>query len=70
VSLAIQRIHNDICLAQVVMHVELVFFDELEPSSLSHVQIWLGKVVLQAFVVCIDVNHIPNQTVSLRSCWG
>jgi hypothetical protein len=43
----------------VLVHFQLVVFDELEPSSLTHVQIQLGKDVLQAFVVRMDMNHIP-----------
>jgi hypothetical protein len=58
VSIMTQRVHNDICLAQVIVHFKLVIFDQLEPPSLSHVQIRLGKDVLQAFVVRIDVNHV------------
>jgi hypothetical protein len=39
---------------------QLIVLDQLEPSSLPHVQIRLGKDVLQAFVVYIDMNHIPK----------
>jgi hypothetical protein len=55
-----QRVRNDVCLSRVVVNFQLVVFDELKPSSLHHVQIWLGKDVLQAFVVRIDMNHIPK----------
>jgi hypothetical protein len=55
-----QRVYNDICLSLVIVNFQLIVLDQLEPSSLSHVQIWLGKNVLQAFVVRIDVNHIPK----------
>jgi hypothetical protein len=39
---------------------QLIVLDQLEPSSPPHVQIRLGKYVLQAFVVRIDMNHIPK----------
>ena len=44
----------------VVVNFQLVVHDQLEPSSLPHVQIQLGKDVIQAFVVRIDMNHIPK----------
>jgi hypothetical protein len=54
-----QRVHNDVCLSRVIVNFQLVVFDQLEPSSLPHVQIRLSKDVLQAFVVRIDMDHIP-----------
>jgi hypothetical protein len=59
-SFAAQRIHNNICLALVIVHFKLIVFDQLELPSLSHVHIQLGKDVLQAFVVHIDMNRIPK----------
>jgi hypothetical protein len=53
-----QRIRNDVCLSQVIVNFQLIVLDQLEPSSLPHVQIRLGKDILQAFVVRIDINHI------------
>jgi hypothetical protein len=58
-SLATQRIRNDICISRVIVNFQLVVFDQLEPPSLSHVQIRLSEDVLKAFVVRIDMNHIP-----------
>jgi hypothetical protein len=54
-----QRVCDDICLSQVIVDFQLVVPDQLELSSLPHVQIRLGKDVLQAFVVRMDMNHIP-----------
>jgi hypothetical protein len=42
----------------VIVNFQLVVLDQLEPPSLPHVQIRLGKDVLQAFVVRVDMNHI------------
>jgi hypothetical protein len=44
----------------VIVNFQLIVFDQLEPSSLPHVQVRLSEDVLQAFVVCIDMNHIPK----------
>jgi hypothetical protein len=55
-----QVVCNDICLSPVIVNFQLVVLDQLKPSSLPHIQIWLGKDVLQAFVVRINVNHIPK----------
>jgi hypothetical protein len=42
----------------VIVNFWLVVLDQLDPSSLPHVQARLSEDVLQAFVVCIDMNHI------------
>jgi hypothetical protein len=55
----IQCVRNDMCLSWVIVNFQLIVFDQLEPPSLSHVQIQLSEDVLQAFVVHIDMNHIP-----------
>jgi hypothetical protein len=60
VSLMTQRACNDVCLSWVIVNFQLVVLDQLKPSSLPRVQICLGKDVLQAFVVHIDMNHIPK----------
>jgi hypothetical protein len=49
---------------RMIVHFKLIVFDQLEPPSLPHVQFRLGKDLLQAFVVRIDMNHIPMQIVS------
>jgi hypothetical protein len=59
VSLVTQRIHNAVCLTRVIVNFQLVVLDQLEPPSLPHIQFWLGEDVLQAFVVRVDMNHIP-----------
>jgi hypothetical protein len=44
----------------VVVNFQFIVLDQLEPSSLSHVHVRLSENVLQALVVCIDMNHIPK----------
>jgi hypothetical protein len=64
VSLVTQHVNNDVCLSRVILNFQLIVLDQFEPPSLPHVQIWLCKDVLQAFVVYIDMNHITKQIVS------
>jgi hypothetical protein len=45
----------------VIVNFQLIILDQLKPSSLLHVQIRLGKDILQAFVVHIDMNHFPGR---------
>jgi hypothetical protein len=54
-----QCVCNDVGLTQVIVNFQLVVLDQLEPPSLHHIRIQLGEVVLQAFVVRVDMNHIP-----------
>jgi hypothetical protein len=44
----------------VVVDFQLVVLDQLKPSLLPHIQVRLSEDVLQDFVVCIDMNHIPK----------
>jgi hypothetical protein len=48
----------------VTVNLELVILNQLEPSSLPHIQVWLCEDVLQAHVVRIDVNQILKQIMS------
>jgi hypothetical protein len=57
--LATQRIRNNVCLTRGIVNFQSIVLDQLEPPSLPHIQIQLGKDVLQAFVVRINMNHIP-----------
>jgi hypothetical protein len=60
VSLAAQHVRNDVFLTQVIMNFQFIVLDQLEPHSLPHVQIHLGEEdVLQAFVVHVDMDHVP-----------
>jgi hypothetical protein len=53
--------------SRAIVNFQLVVLDQFESPLLPHVQIQLGKDVLQAFVVHIDMNHIPKQIASPRS---
>jgi hypothetical protein len=56
-----QGICNDICLPRMIMSLQIIVLDQLQPSSLVHVQIQLGEDTLQALVVSEDMNHIPKK---------
>jgi hypothetical protein len=43
------------------MNLEIIVLDQLQSSSLTHVQISLSENVLQALVVDEDMNHIPKK---------
>jgi hypothetical protein len=46
VSFAAQGIHSHICLTGVIMNLEILILDQLQPSSLTYVQISLSENVL------------------------
>ena len=53
-----QGIRGDVCLARVIVHLEVIILDQLEPSSLTHIQLWLSEDVLETFMISVDVAHI------------
>jgi hypothetical protein len=46
------------------MNLEIVIFNQLEPSSLTYVQLWLGEDIFETFMVSIDIAHIAQQIMS------
>jgi hypothetical protein len=44
-----------------IVNLRIIVLDQLQPSSLSHVQIIMSKKVLQALVVGEDMSHIPKK---------
>jgi hypothetical protein len=56
VSFTAQGIHNHIRLTKVIMNLKIVVFNQLQPHSLTHVQISLSENILQALVVGEDMN--------------
>jgi hypothetical protein len=58
-SFTAQGIHNHICLTGVIVNLQIIVLDQLQPPSLAHVQISLSENLLQALVVGEDMNHIP-----------
>ena len=59
-----QGIRNYVCLAWMIVHLEVVILDQLEPSSLTHIQLRLSEDVLKTFMISVDVAHIAKQIMS------
>jgi hypothetical protein len=64
--LATQGIRNDIHLSRMIMNLQIIVLDKLQPSSLVHVQIWLSEDILHALEVSEDMNHIPKKIMVPR----
>jgi hypothetical protein len=60
-SLAAQGIRNHIRLTWMIVNLNIIVLDQLQSSSLPHVQISLSEKVLQAHVVGEDMSHIPKK---------
>jgi hypothetical protein len=61
VSFVTQGICNHIRLTGLIVNLKIIILDQLQPSSLPHVQISLSEKVLQALVVSEDMSHIPKE---------
>jgi hypothetical protein len=61
VSFVSQGICNHVCLTRLIVNLKIIVLDQLQPSSLPHVQIRLSEKVLQALVISEDMSHIPKK---------
>jgi hypothetical protein len=61
VSFVAQGTRNHIHLTGVIMNLKIIVLNQLQPPSLTHVQIILSENVLQALVVSEYINHIPRR---------
>jgi hypothetical protein len=61
VSFATQGIRNRICLTGMIVNLKIIVLDQLQPSSMLHVQIRLSEKVLLALVINEDMSHIPKK---------
>jgi hypothetical protein len=61
VNLVSQGICNHIRLNRMIVNLNIIVLDQLQPSSLPQVQISLSEKVLQALVVSEDMSHIPKK---------
>jgi hypothetical protein len=43
------------------VNLKIIVLDQLQPSSLPHVQISLSEKLLQALVISEDMSHIPKK---------
>jgi hypothetical protein len=60
-SFAVQGIHNHIHLTGEIMDLKVIVLNQLQPPSLTHVQIILSENAFQALVVGEDMNHISQK---------
>ena len=37
------------------MYLKIIIFDQLKPPSLPHVQLRLGKDILETLIICVDI---------------
>jgi hypothetical protein len=58
VSFATQGNRNHIHLIGMIVNLKIIVLDQLQPSSLPHVQIKLSEKVLQALMISEDMSHI------------
>jgi hypothetical protein len=65
VSLVAQGVRNHIHLTRMIVNLKIIVLDQLQPSSLPHVQINLSEKVLQTLVVSEDMSHIPKEIMPL-----
>jgi hypothetical protein len=61
VSFVTQGICNHVCVTGVIVNLKIIVLDQLQPSSLLHVQIRLSEKVLQSLVISEDMSHIPKK---------
>jgi hypothetical protein len=61
VSFATQGIYNHVCLTGMIVNLKIIVLDQLQPSSLPHVQIRLSENVLHTLVISEDMSHIPKK---------
>jgi hypothetical protein len=59
-----QSIGNHICLAGMIVHLEIIIFNQLKPSFLMHIQLGLSEDIFEAFMVSIDIANIAQQIMS------
>jgi hypothetical protein len=62
-SFVAQGIRNHIRFTGMIVNIQIIVLDQLQPSSLMHVQISLSEKALQALVVGEDMSHIPQKIV-------
>jgi hypothetical protein len=61
--LAAQGDGHDVCLTGVVVNVQVVVLDQLQPSPLPQVQFRLGEDIFQTLVISINVALVSHQIV-------
>src|SRR6185369_12848570 len=58
-----QSICYNIGLTRMIVNLQVIVLDQLQPSSLSHVQLTLREYILEALVISIDITLLPIQVM-------
>ena len=61
-----QRICDTIRFPRVIVDLTVIVFYQLEPPSLSHIEVFLSKDILEALMVCENLTSHPIEVVSLN----
>src|ERR1041384_1702050 len=51
VALAAQRICNDICFTRMILHIQVIVLNQIQPSALPKVQLPLSEDILQTLMI-------------------
>jgi hypothetical protein len=62
--LSTQGIRYHIGLAGVIVNFHIIVLNQLYPSALPHIQLFLGGDILQALVIRIDVASITHEVMT------
>src|SRR3954468_21314433 len=61
VALTAQHICNDICFARMILHIQVIVLNQLQPSALPDVQLPLGEDILQTLMIREYVTTVTNK---------
>src|ERR1043165_4544391 len=62
-ALTAQRICNNICFARMILHIQVIVLNQLQPSALPEVQLPLDEDVLQTFMIREYITTVTNEIV-------
>ena len=60
-----QGTHKNILLPFNVMNIKVILIQELHPTTLSCIQVWLSKDILQAPMITMQLKPVPQEEMSL-----
>src|SRR3954469_25927845 len=63
VALTAQRICNDICFTRMILHIQVIILNKLQPSALPEVQLPLSENILQTLMISEYVTSVTNKVV-------
>src|SRR3954471_1941137 len=66
VALTAQRICNDICFTRMILHIQVIVLNKLQPSAQPEVQLPLSENILQTLMISEYVTTVSNKIV--RPC--